>query len=175
MSARDRILNSVAANKPNLVPLPDMFIDRHIDRHSLQEQFIATLTKIGGTVIRVNSRQEIAREMNSSIALGEHVVNTVRGLSELTNEKLLASNATALEPVHKAYIEGTIGVAENGSIWLYESQMINRLLPFICQHLIIVLPADAIVADMHEAYKSVRRCQGRLWRVPGWSVQNGRH
>jgi L-lactate dehydrogenase complex protein LldG len=33
--------------------------------------------------------------------------------------------------------------------------MINRLLPFICQHLVIVLDADKIVANMHAAYQQI--------------------
>ena len=33
--------------------------------------------------------------------------------------------------------------------------MTNRLLPFICQHLVIVLDANKIVANMHEAYRQI--------------------
>ena len=67
----------------------------------------------------------------------------------------VTSDALSLEAVEVAYISGTLGVAENGAIWLEESKMVNRLLPFICQHLVIVLEAANIVANMHEAYKQI--------------------
>ncbi|RYF87556.1 MAG: lactate utilization protein B/C, partial [Chitinophagaceae bacterium] len=63
--------------------------------------------------------------------------------------------ATELESVDTAFIEGTLGVAENGSVWIFESQFVNRLLPFICQHLVIILDANKIVQDMHEAYRTL--------------------
>ena len=46
-------------------------------------------------------------------------------------------------------------MAENGSIWVAESSMINRLLPFICQHLVLVLERKDIVATMHHAYQQL--------------------
>ena len=33
--------------------------------------------------------------------------------------------------------------------------MVNSLLPFICQHLVIVLDASKVVANMHEAYRQI--------------------
>ena len=60
-----------------------------------------------------------------------------------------------LNGVDTAIIKGAIAVAENGAVWLYESQMINRLLPFICQHLILVIEKKNIVATMHQAYQQI--------------------
>ncbi|MBA4166574.1 MAG: LUD domain-containing protein [Chitinophagaceae bacterium] len=155
MNARERILNAVSSNKPALVPLPEININRTIDRSTLTEQFVTMLTRIGGKTVLASSMDDIKKELNDAMATGDTIVNTVAALSDLNNETLLTSDATALEPVYKAYVEGTIGVAENGSVWLDESKIINRLLPFICQHLIIVLRANRIVADMHEAYKAI--------------------
>jgi L-lactate dehydrogenase complex protein LldG len=66
-----------------------------------------------------------------------------------------SQRATVLEPVHKAFIKAGIGVAENGAVWVKESQMINRLLPFICQHLVIVLEKEKLVSTMHHAYQKI--------------------
>jgi L-lactate dehydrogenase complex protein LldG len=51
-----------------------------------------------------------------------------------------------------AVIQGEIGVAENGTIWVPESNMLNRALPFITQHLVLVLDKNNIVANMQQAY-----------------------
>ncbi|MNF83372.1 Lactate utilization protein C [compost metagenome] len=63
--------------------------------------------------------------------------------------------ASELEKLDKAYIKGTVGVAENGAVWIYESQMINRLVPFICQHLVLVIEKKSIVATLHQAYEKI--------------------
>lgn len=153
MSARDKILQTVAANQPSILPLPEIVLDRPAPSTNLVDDFMAMLTRIGGTPVLVNGMEDVAKDLRIAELAGENVVNTIPGLSDLQLEALAASDATALEPVFKAYVEGTLGVAENGSVWLNESKLFNRLLPFICQHLIIVLDASKIVSDMHEAYR----------------------
>jgi len=83
---------------------------------------------------------------------GKLVYNAMNDVSGELNSN---QGAAALERVHKAFIKAGIGVAENGSVWVKESQMINRLLPFICQHLVIVLEKEKLVATMHHAYQQI--------------------
>ncbi|HPE09518.1 MAG TPA: LUD domain-containing protein, partial [Saprospiraceae bacterium] len=45
-----------------------------------------------------------------------------------------------------------LGVAENGAIWLDESKVPDRILPFIAENLVVILSGDAIVHNMHHAY-----------------------
>ena len=52
-------------------------------------------------------------------------------------------------------LRAELGVAENGAMWISEKQMSNRLLPFICQHLVIILNPGDIVNNMHEAYRQI--------------------
>jgi L-lactate dehydrogenase complex protein LldG len=155
MNAREKILSAVRDNKPSLVPMPELTIDRHPKSISLLDEFSATLTRIGGTPVIVRDMNEVSRDIEIAFQAGDHIVNTIDGLSDVNRSALLGSDATTLEPVFKAYIQGTMGVAENGSIWLYESSMVNRLLPFICQHLVIVLRAENIVSTMHDAYRTI--------------------
>jgi L-lactate dehydrogenase complex protein LldG len=60
-----------------------------------------------------------------------------------------------LENVDLAILRAHFGVAENGACWMTEDQMIERALPFITQHLALVLRRDAMVADMHAAYELI--------------------
>jgi L-lactate dehydrogenase complex protein LldG len=85
---------------------------------------------------------------------GKLVINTIPSLGEI-DEKLITYKAPDLEILERAYLQATLGVAENGSVWLYESQMINRLLPFICQHLVLVINKNDIVPTMHHAYQQI--------------------
>ena len=156
MSSREKILAAISNNKPLFIDSPVMEIDRMVaEPAAALEQFTQTLVSIGGTVVQIADINLIRDEIKNARDKGEYVVNTLPLLGEVNNEIDLSSNASVLESVHQAYIETTVGVAENGAVWLYESQMKNRLLPFICQHLVICMSSKNIVPTMHEAYQQI--------------------
>ena len=156
MSSREKILAAISNNKPLFIDSPVMEIDRMVaEPAAALEQFTQTLVSIGGTVVQISDINLIRDEIKKARDKGEYVVNTLPLLGEVNKEIDLSSNASVLESVHQAYIETTVGVAENGAVWLYESQMKNRLLPFICQHLVICMSSKNIVPTMHEAYQQI--------------------
>ena len=156
MSSREKILAAISNNKPLFIDSPVMEIDRMVaEPAAALEQFTQTLVSIGGTVVQISDINLIRDEIKKARDKGEYVVNTLPLLVEVNKEIDLSSNASVLESVHQAYIETTVGVAENGAVWLYESQMKNRLLPFICQHLVICMSSKNIVPTMHEAYQQI--------------------
>ena len=156
MSSREKILQAISANKPAFIDLPIMELKRIVPAPTdALKQFIQTLESIGGKALPVSDINSIRDEIKQAADRGEYVVNTLPELGEINNEINEGTKAGSLEKVYKAYLAATIGVAENGSVWLYESQMKNRLLPFICQHLVICLDANKIVPTMHEAYQQI--------------------
>jgi L-lactate dehydrogenase complex protein LldG len=156
MSSREKILHAISINKPALLELPVIDINgAGASPAALVQQFIKTLEGIGGKAIQISAVDVVREEIAQLRARGEYVVNTLPYLGEVNNEINTDMDASSLEQVYKTYIEATIGVAENGSVWLYESQMKNRLLPFICQHLVICLDINKIVPTMHEAYQQI--------------------
>lgn len=156
MSSREKILQAVSLNKPTFIEAPSMHLDRpSIEPAQAIQQFIKTLESIGGKAILVPDTNSIREEITQSRGQGEYIVNTIAALGEINPEINETMKAGSLEPVYKTYIEATLGVAENGSVWLYEHQLKNRLLPFICQHLVICLDASKIVPTMHEAYAQI--------------------
>ena len=154
MSARDQILKSITANKPASADLPVMNIQQVISYDDNATQFKTVLESIGGSVVELNSFEELRQEIENEKSSGNFIANTISELGSI-DENLKSLSSHQLENVHKAFIRGTVGVAENGSVWIYENQMINRLLPFICQHLILVIEKKNIVATMHHAYQQI--------------------
>lgn len=154
MSAREKILNGIAINQPELVALPVMDMNVIISYPDVFEQFKMMMQSIGGKVELVSNISVLKERLIADKASGNFVINAIANLGELDSQ-VASFTASELEKVERAYIKGTIGVAENGAIWIYESQMINRLLPFICQHLILVIDKKNIVPTMHQAYHSV--------------------
>ena len=52
-----------------------------------------------------------------------------------------------------AILRAHFGVAENAAVWMTEECMIERALPFICQHLAVLIDKKDIVGTMQEAYE----------------------
>jgi L-lactate dehydrogenase complex protein LldG len=63
--------------------------------------------------------------------------------------------ALSLENLEVAVIRGIFGVAENSAIWVTDASVKIRVLPFICQHLVVVLDRNDILNNMHEAYARI--------------------
>ena len=69
-----------------------------------------------------------------------------------------------LVQVQLAVVRGRIGVAENAAIWIDDTQLPHRSLPFVAEHCVLLLNADDLVVDMHAAYAALA---GRRF---GWGV-----
>lgn len=154
MSARENILNAIAMNQPELVELPVIDISTVIHYEDAYVQFKTVLESIGGKAELISDITVLKDQLIADKIKGNFVVNTIPALGEV-DQQVAALSAIELEKVEKAYVKGTVGVAENGAIWVYESQMINRLIPFICQHLILIIEKKDIVNTLHQAYEKL--------------------
>ncbi|NCU02904.1 MAG: hypothetical protein GXC73_02860 [Chitinophagaceae bacterium] len=154
MSSRDTILKNITANKPELVELPAIDLNTVIQYNDLVQQYKTVLQSIGGGTVELQDLSSLKQELESRKAKGDFVVNRIAALGEVS-DSLASLTADELAAVDTAYIQGNVAVAENGAIWLYESNMGNRLLPFICQHLVIVIERKSIVPTMHHAYQQI--------------------
>jgi L-lactate dehydrogenase complex protein LldG len=146
MTSREKILSSIASNKPSLVSLPDVPI---FEGDGSIERFKTILESIGGTAVELTTKSECQE------AIDKYYHDLVNIASDIVNANVpinLATTKEILEQVDLAVIQGEIGVAENGTIWVPESNMLNRALPFITQHLVLVLDKKNIVANMQQAY-----------------------
>ncbi|MEP7259277.1 MAG: LUD domain-containing protein [Flavitalea sp.] len=156
MSSRTTILAAINNNKPTFIKAPaPQERTADIDIEALLSTFIHTLKSIGGEAVIANSYEEIKTDLLKRIPAGAYLVNTIPGLGRVNGEVNAMSGADTLGKVERACIAGAIGVAENGAVWVDEAQMVNRLLPFICQHLSLVINAGDIVSDMHQAYDRI--------------------
>ena len=50
-------------------------------------------------------------------------------------------------------VRAVFGVAETGSVWLSEREFIVNALGFLSQHLVVLLDPQAIVVNLHAAYR----------------------
>jgi L-lactate dehydrogenase complex protein LldG len=146
-SARDRILEEIKSTKTDTDPLLTYTVVG-IEYSNKKEQFIQMVKSIGGNAIEVTNESEIENFIAERITTGKRVLN----ISE--NEKLNYSISN-LYATDVAIIRGGIAVAENAAIWLAEKNMGNRVLPFACEELVVVINGKNIVHNMHQAYDMI--------------------
>lgn len=153
--ARGRILAAVAQNQPENIPLPDLSFLKG-EAEGAVEKYISTLTTIGGKVYQVSDYEEIIAIIKDAYQADQRKIALVPELAAITEEVFAPSPAAHhLQDVELAVIKGHFGVAENGATWITEELMGHRALPFIAQHLAVVVNAKDVVPTMHEAYARI--------------------
>ena len=156
MSTRDQLLLRIRQNKPEPLPLPDVptFVDEADD---LSVRFREALAFVGGNLLEVNPGDSLGN------AIRQTFPDAVRIASALPLPELdlitvdIETDKTVLEQVDLAILKGEFIVAENAAVWVPEPNMLNRSLPFITQHLVLVVSRDALVPNMHIAYQHIDR------------------
>lgn len=151
MNSRDTILAAVKMNQPALQPLPDMEAVHAIQFSNAAEQFASLLKNIGGTAVTVKDINEISEYIKHTFAGGQNCVTTI---PQLTGVSLLNGDVDphALQNTELAVIPAQFGVAENGAVWVSEQDYNIRVLPFIVNHLAVIIDKNNIVNTMHQAY-----------------------
>ncbi len=150
MSAREKILSQIKTNKPSPVALTEV---PSFDGDDSLNSFKKNLETISGQTIEADSFNDIERIVNERFPTAKIIASNIIPGSVTIDE---SSSRATLEQVEVAVLKGEFGVVENGAVWLPESNMMNRSLPFITQYLILVIKRSDLVKNMHEAYE---RCQ----------------
>ncbi len=156
MNSRSNILKAISENKPSHAALPQLPpVAAPAERLTRINRFTTMLGSIGGKVIVSPHLDVLFIDRAALVSDGKKVVSLVREAGE--GNAIISARDTAidLEDVDTAIIAASFGVAENGAVWVTESQCINRLLPFIAQHLVLILKAEDLFSDMHEAYSHI--------------------
>ncbi|MGE0757257.1 MAG: lactate utilization protein C [Pirellulaceae bacterium] len=153
-SSRDSILAAVRSHRLSPAPLPEEF-DRGIRYEDPYRQFETALAAVGGRLIEAASPQQAHQSLLElpHVAAARHVTSLVPGIGKTTVDEASVTDPHQLEHVDLAVLPGAFAVAENAAVWFPAEAVRHRVLPFIAQHLVLVVPAHEIVHNLHEAYE----------------------
>lgn len=155
MSSREKILHQVKANKPPASPLPADATFASIPPEELLPAFIKSNENAGGLVCLVPDLASIGVYLKANFPSPERILNTVHGVGFGMEANAPIADGHVLGGLEIAVVKALLGVAENGAAWVTEDNLPARVLPFICEHLALVIHADNIVGTMHEAYAAL--------------------
>lgn len=154
-TSREAVLTAIrlARVAPSEAPVP--WESRPDPDLALGERFAAALADAGGTA-RFVSRSELPDALNEHADLlrAEAVHSTHPGLASRTPGPAPESPHD-LAQLDLAVTAGGPSVAESGAVWLAPADGITRAACFLAEHLVLVIEASEIVADLHDAYARV--------------------
>lgn len=152
MKSRELILQRIQLAQPDLHPLPPNHSSPD-DGKNLIADFERALRSIGGMVHQVNNKQEALKQLKELFPEGR-IVHIDK---PDTDEKLHHDTVPhTLDDVKLAILSTPLGVSENGAVWITDHECKVRALPFIAENLAILIHANAIVGNLHEAYKKTQ-------------------
>ena len=154
MDSRSAILAAIKLNQPAQQELPAIAAIQPIQFDDNVAAFIKTAESIGSTVKEVKHYEEIEGFLETSLHDLKQCVTTIAELKTLA--QLDATGLPhELKNIELAVIPALLGIAENSAVWITEQEIEIRALPFICEHLAVVLSKKNIVSNMHLAYAAI--------------------
>lgn len=120
-------------------------------------RFQEVLAFVGGRSTVLAPDQTVESLIRAAYADQERIASSVLLAGIATVPIGEETPVAELDRVDLAVLEGVFGVAENGAVWVPEAAMLHRALPFITQHLVLLLDKTALVQTMHEAYARIDR------------------
>jgi Uncharacterized conserved protein len=154
MTSREEILAKIKTNQPGTRPLPADLTTVPGGMESIT-QFKTVLSAIGGAIVEVSNFEEIAQYIQQEFKAKKRLISTLPELASVTESGWENKDPHSYEDVDLAIIKAHFGVAENAALWVTEDLMQQRVVPFICQQLAVVVNKADIVATMHDAYSKI--------------------
>jgi L-lactate dehydrogenase complex protein LldG len=156
MSSKDTILDSLRRNRPASAELPSLnFAWTTYDDPCAK--FIEVLEAVGGKAIIASGVADLNLQLQKlpQLSTAKKVASLVPGVGSSNVDASAVDSPHTLADVDVAILHGEFAVAENAAVWATDHNMSQRVLYFLCQHLILVVPATAIVDNMHAAYARI--------------------
>lgn len=160
MNSKKQILKTIRENKPSSREMPAVFTG--MGTYTLDD-FMRMLEKVGGRSVKLGEIGDLDTWLTREFGKENLVVYSEWEECHGNLSLLEPVTVDQLQHVDVAILRGEFAVAENGAIWVEKFR--HRAIPFITQHLLLVISQKAMVSTMHESYELLKS-----WKAPGFGV-----
>jgi L-lactate dehydrogenase complex protein LldG len=152
MSSRDDILARVRENQPAPQPLPAI-PTFDTEPAALSERFKAAVIRMGGKITDAPADGDLDALLGRLFPDAKVICSAT---PEVVGNRALgvARKPADLHDVDVGVVRAVYGVAETGSVWVTDAQFKIDALGFLAQHLVVLLDARRLVANLHHAYRA---------------------
>ena len=157
MGSREEILARLRAAAPPARELPQVrrFGERFSD---LPARFARAVQEVGGRCVPLASLDDLpaALEQLEPYQAAARIASAVPGVPRANVRLESVADPHELRDVDLAIVPGELAVAENGAVWISARSLRHRALPWIAQHLALVVSVERLVNDLHDAYEQLQ-------------------
>ena len=154
MSNKEDILKKYRANVREKFDMPDLSDIQAITYPDPLLQFIKMTENVGGHIIEVKEGQDINEIIKELYPDAKEIASNLPEITIATRNPDAVGRARDLNGTDVGIIRGKFGVAENACVWIPQT-MREKVICFISENLVILLPKSQIVNNMHEAYRRI--------------------
>ncbi|MBE0424044.1 MAG: LUD domain-containing protein [Lutibacter sp.] len=155
MSSKANILEKIKQNQPlSVSALPDLsFLG--LENYENLDKYKTMLQSIGGDYVEVANYEAIIDFIKKNYNTEKRIITTLPELSQIAATDWANDDPHSLKNVELTIVKAHFGVAENGSLWVTDDLLGQRIAVFIPQYLAIVVKKDDMVTTMHQAYDRI--------------------
>lgn len=154
-SDRAAFLQRLRGAVPAPTPLPPPYTSPARPGGDLPARFRAATERVGGRLLDLPDMRALSAALDAMAPAERRVVDPTLPATGRPLDGL--STAHDAPEVDLVVMRGCVGVAEDGAVLVADLDRLGRpearlrALPFLAEHLVLVLRVDALVADLHAA------------------------
>lgn len=152
MSTKNDILNNTKRHINARYDMPNLTIDA-ITYSDKVAKFIESSKAVGGKAIELKGR-DINTFIKELYPEAKTITSNLSEINIATINPDEIDDPRTLNGTDLGIIQGEVGVAENGTVWIPQT-MKQKAVLFISEYLVILLNKVNVVNNMHEAYEKV--------------------
>lgn len=150
---KEELFQKLRANTREQYDMPDMNI-QGISYPDPFKQFAEMTKTVVGNIAEAKEGDDINDIIKSLYPEAKTFASNLSYITIAQKNPDTVAEAKDLDGTDVGIVEGKIGVAENGCVWIPQT-MKEKAVCFISEYLVIILNKSDIVNNMHEAYKRI--------------------
>lgn len=150
---KEELFQKLRANTREQYDMPDMNI-QGISYPDPFKQFAEMTKTVGGNIVEAKEGDDTNALIKSLYPEAKTFASNLPYITIAQKNPDTVAEAKDLDGTDVGIVEGKIGVAENGCVWIPQT-MKEKAVCYISEYLVIILNKSDIVNNMHEAYKRI--------------------
>lgn len=154
MTSKEQILQNIKNSnivEDTTLPSYSNFGITYDDKY---EKFSTMIQSVGGKALFIK-KEELDKTIKELYQEEKQIVSNVEDCTLGNFDSNTENDPHNLKDIDLAIVKGEFAVAENGAVWIKNSENRHRSLYFIAQNIVIVVDKNAILNNMHEAYELI--------------------
>lgn len=150
---REELFSKLRRNTLADYPMPEIKVEG-ITYGDTMEQFKLMSKNVGSVVVELQEGEDLNEVVRRQYPEAKTFASNLPEITMAQKNPDTVAEATELNGTDVGIVRGTVGVAENGCVWIPQT-MKERAVCFISEYLVIVLDRRCVVNNMHEAYERI--------------------